>query len=241
MELHLERPVEPALMNWLTATGMLVVVAPRLKTCAIYWQRLEKVSTSGAQLARGATTEHRLADLVAPVPEGDTVESLAALTRAAVYLQVGLVLGALRVRKPEGLSVYELRGRAVGVPSRTLLPYGGLHALASSDDVLQRLGQRIDESVAALPLRRDATDIVRRLIELSHLGPAPALQAQLGIVGPRFEHLEHPIAAMMTRYTDTAIAVMMDSLHTSEIEQLVRLPRRRRLGDLLQLVPSVNG
>ena len=28
VELHLERPVEPALMNWLTATGMLVVVAP---------------------------------------------------------------------------------------------------------------------------------------------------------------------------------------------------------------------
>ena len=32
VELLLQRPVEPALMNWLTATGMLVVVAPRLKT-----------------------------------------------------------------------------------------------------------------------------------------------------------------------------------------------------------------
>ncbi len=240
VELLLQRPVEAALMNWLTATGMLVVVAPRLKTCAIYWQRLEKVTVPGGQGRRSAITEHRMADLACPAPEGDTVESLAALTRGSVYLVVGLLLGVLRLRRKEGLAVHELRGRSVGIPRGAMLPYGGVHALAADEELLTRLQLRIDEAIAALALRRDGTDVVRKLIELSHLGPAPALTQQLGIAGPRFENIDHPFGAMLGRYTEQAVAVMMDCLHTSEIEQLLRLPRRRRLVDVMQLVPSVN-
>jgi len=240
VELLLQRPVEPALMNWLTATGMLVVVAPRLKTCAIYWQRLDKVSLDDAELRRSAITEHRMADLSSPAPEGDSVETLSALTQGAVYLIVGLLLGVLRLRAKEGLAVHELRGKRVGVPRGTMLPYGGVHALASDPEVLTRLGLRIDEAIAALPLRRDGTEIVRKLIELAHLGPAPALTQQLGITGPRFENVDHPFGALVTRITEQAVAVMMDCLHTSEIDQLLRLPRRRRLVDVMQLVPSVN-
>ena len=240
VELLLQRPVEPALMNWLTATGMLVVVAPRLKTCAIYWQRLESMTVDGAQVRRSAITEHRLADLSMPLPEGDSVETLAAFTKASVYLLCGLLLGVLRLRAKEGLAVYELRGKRVGVPRGTMLPYGGVHAIASDDEVLARLEQRVHAAIAALPLRRDGTEMVRKLIELSHLGPAPTLTQQLGLTGARFENVDHPFGAMIGRLTELAVAVMMDCLHTSEIDQLLRLPRRRRLVDVMQLVPSVN-
>src|SRR5690606_12692733 len=111
VELHLERPVEPALMNWLTATGMLVVVAPRLQTCAIYWQRAESLSPPTLELRRNALTEHRLSDLVLPPPEGDTVASLVAAVRAVVCLLVGLVVGELTVDRREGLGVHRLEAR----------------------------------------------------------------------------------------------------------------------------------
>lgn len=238
VELHLERPVEPALMNWLTATGMLVVVAPRLQTCAIYWQRADSLSSSTFELARDATTEHRLADLVLPPPEGDTVATLVAVVRAAVHLLVGLVVGELSVARQEGLSVHRLVARRLEMPSLVLLPHGALHWLAHDDEAASRLRVRIDERLAELPTRADAAETVRKLLELAHLGPSPTLAAQLGLYGARFEHLEQPIQALLEIQANRAIAALVDVLHTDELERLVRSPHRRALLDVQQLGPS---
>jgi len=235
VELHLERPVEPALMNWLTATGMLVVVAPRLKTCAIYWQRLEQMTVDAGQRGRDGFSEHRLGDLLLPVPEGDSVDSLVALSRAASYLMVGLALGVLRVRRQDGLAVHEVVAPRLGLSTRLLLPHGAVHALSADHEALERLRVRVDDALAALGQRSDAHDIVKKLIELSHLGASPSLAAQIGLLGARFEHLEHPIHALLQRAAHSGIAAMMDAMHTSELSQLIRLPRRRTLVDVAQL------
>ena len=235
VELHLERPVEPALMNWLTATGMLVVVAPRLKTCAIYWQRLERMTHEEGQRGRDGATEHRLGDLLLPLPEGDTVGSLVALSQAAAYLLVGLAVGVLRVRRRDGMAVHEIVAPRVGLKGGLLLPHGAVHALAADPDGLARLRTRVHGALAGLAQRSDAHDIVQKLMELSHLGASPSLAAQIGLLGTRFEHLEHPIHALLQRAAHAGVASMMDALHTSELEQLVRLPRRRSLVDVAQL------
>ena len=235
VELHLERAVEPALMNWLTATGMLVVVAPRLKTCAIYWQRLEQMSGDEGQRGRGAVSEHRLGDLLLPLPEGDTVETLVSLSEAAAYLVVGMAVGVLRVRRRDGMAVHEVVAPRLGLRGRLLLPHGAVHALAADRDALGRLKVRVDDALGSLALRSDAHDTVRKLVELSHLGASPSLAAQLGLLGTRFEHLEHPIHALLQRAAHAGIAALTDALHTSELTQLVRLPRRRALVDVAQL------
>jgi len=238
VELHLERPVEPALMNWLTATGMLVVVAPRLQTCAIYWQRAESLSPPTLELRRNALTEHRLSDLVLPPPEGDTVASLVAAVRAVVCLLVGLVVGELTVDRREGLGVHRLEARELEVPPHVLIPHGALHWLVHDGDATARLRSRIERCLASLATRPDAAETVRKLVELSTLGPSPTLAAQLGLFGARFEHLEQPVQALLQATTHRAIAAMVDVLHSDALRELVRVPHRRSLLDVQQLGPS---
>ncbi len=239
VELHLERPVEPALMNWLTATGMLVVVAPRLKTCAIYWQRLERLDDDVRQRLRRATTEHRMSDLVLPKAAGDEAVDLANMVKAATYLLVGLVLGVLGTRRQqEGVQVHVLYGRDLGLPELVLLPHGGLHLLATDPDLLQRLRTRIEERLGALHLEPSAQEIVRKLVELASLGPSSTLAAQVGLFGARFEHLEQPVHALLQRHANLAVAAMTDVLHGSELEHLARPPRKRTLVDVQQLSPA---
>jgi hypothetical protein len=238
VELHLERAVEPALMNWLTATGMLVVVAPRLKTCAIYWQRLEQMSSREGQRTRGLSTEHQLADLLLPVPEGDSVEGLVALARAAAYTLAGVALGVLRPRRHGDLAVHELV--SVGVPALggQLLPYGAVHAAASDPTALEQLVGAVHAALAALATRHDAADAFKKLLELASLGPSPGLAQQVGVVGSRFEHLEHPIHALLQRLAHRAEASLVDALHTSELAQVAKTPRRRTVADVMQLAPA---
>lgn len=239
VELHLERPVEPALMNWLTATGMLVVVAPRLKTCAIYWQRVDALDSERGRRLRRPTSEHRMADLVLPRATGDTAAELANLVRAAVYVVVGLVLGPIGVRRSaETLQVHLVEGRDLDLPEHALLPYGALFLLAADDDLRERLRRRIEERVQALPLRADAVETVRKLVELATLGPSSTLAAQIGLAGPRFEALEQPITALLQRHANLAVGALVDVLHSSDLEQLVKTPRRRTLVDLQQLLPT---
>ncbi len=239
VELHLERPVEPALMNWLTATGMLVVVAPRLKTCAIYWQRVEALDSERGRRLRRPTTEHRLADLALPRATGDTAPDLANLVRAAVYVVVGLVLGAVGVRRTgEALQVHLVEGLDLDLPEHALLPFGAVFLLATEDDLRERLRRRIEERTQALALRPDATDIVRKLVELAALGPSSTLAAQVGLVGARFEALEQPISALLQRHANMAVAVLVDVLHSSDLDLLLKPPRRRTLVDLQQLLPT---
>lgn len=239
VELHLERPVEPALMNWLTATGMLVVVAPRLKTCAIYWQRLEKLDVAVAERLRRGFTEHRTSDLLLPAVGGDELVHIVNLVRAAVYLLVGLAVGVLEVRRlREGLQVHLLAGRNVGLPTYVLLPHGALHVFAHDEELLVRLRARVEEGLAALARAPDAPETVRKLVELAALGPSSTLAAQIGLYGARFEHLEHAVNALLQRCANLAIASMAEALHSSELEPLVRAPRRRTLVDVAQLAPS---
>ncbi|MCA9493008.1 MAG: hypothetical protein KC621_23920 [Myxococcales bacterium] len=239
VELHLERPVEPALMNWLTATGMLVVVAPRLKTCAIYWQRLERLDSELRQRLRRATTEHRMSDLVLPRAGGDDAEDLANLVKAASCLLVGLVLGVLAVhRRQEGIGVHVLVGRDLGLPDLVLLPHGGLHLFANDPDLLHRVRRRVDERLHSLHLEPSATETVRKLVELATLGPSSTLSAQIGLFGARFEHLEQPLHAVLARHANLAAAGLVDVLHSSELERLLRAPRRRTLVDVMQLAPT---
>lgn len=238
VELHLERPVEPALMNWLTATGMLVVVAPRLQTCAIYWQRAESLTPPMLELQRNAFTEHRLADLVLPPPDGDTVASMVAAVRAAVCLLVGLVVGELSVERREGLGVHRLKARGLELPEHVLLPHGALHWLAHDTEAGSRLRSRIERSLATLASRADAVETVRKLVELSTLGPSPTLAAQLGLYGARFEHLEAPIQALLRDHAQRAVAALVDVLHSDVLRELVRMPHRRALLDVHQLGPS---
>jgi len=238
VELHLERPVEPALMNWLTATGMLVVVAPRLQTCAIYWQRAEAMSIPGAETSRSAQTEHRMADLVLPPPEGDNVSTLVGLVRAACYVLVGLVVGELRVVRHESLSVHEVVSDDLGLPELVLLPHGALHLFAHDAERLVRLRGRLEQRIAGLPLRADGTETVGKLIELATLGPSPTLAAQIGLYGARFEHLEHPIHAMLQVHANLAVAAMVDCLHSEDLAKLTRPRNRRALLDVQQLGPS---
>lgn len=238
VELRLERPVEPALMNWLTATGMLVVVAPRLRTCAIYWQRSDHFSQPSAERDRVAITEHRIADLALPPPEGDSVTGLVALVRAVVALIVGLVVGELTVVRREGLAVYELRSRVVELPPLTLVPHGAIHALAADPERLTRIRQRIERRIVELPLRADAREATRKLVELATLGPSPTLAAQLGLYGARFEHLEQPIHALLRNECERALAVLVDCLSAHDLERVATPPQRRALLDLLQLAPA---
>lgn len=239
VELHLERPVEPALMNWFTATGMLVVVAPRLKTCAIYWQRVDGLDSERGRRLRRPTTEHRLADLTLPRAVGDTAPDLANLVRSAVYVVVGLVLGALGVRRSgETLQVHVVQGLDLDLPEHALLPFGALYLLASEDDLRDRLRRRIEERTQALPLRADAVETVRKLVELATLGPSATLAAQIGLSGPRFDALEQPVSAVLQRHANLAIGALVDVLHSSDLEQLLRTPRRRTLVDLQQLLPT---
>ncbi len=238
VELLLERTVAPALMNWFTATGMLVVVSPRLKTCAIYWQRMESAGSMAGERLRRATSEHRLADLMLAGPGGDSVGDLVSVVRAAVYLVVGLVVGALVVQRHEGQQVHALVGVEMGLPELVLLPHGGLHLFAHEPQLRARLRQRLAERLHALPLRADAVETVRKLVELATLGPSSTLSAQLGLFGARFDHLEQPVHALLQNYANLAVAAMMDCLHTSELEQLTRRPRRRTLVDVVQLGPS---
>lgn len=239
VELHLERPVEPALMNWLTATGMLVVVAPRLKTCAIYWQRVEALDSERGKRLRRPTSEHRLSDLVLPRATGDTANELANLVRAAVYVVVGLVLGSIGVRRTgESMQVHQVLGRDLDLPDHALLPYGAVFLVASDDDLRDRLRRRVEERTQSLPLRPDAADTVRKLVELATLGPSSTLAAQVGLVGPRFEALEQPITALLQRHANLAVAAMVDVLHSSDLELLLKTPRRRTLVDLQQLLPT---
>ncbi len=238
VELHLERPVEPALMNWLTATGMLVVVAPRLQTCAIYWQRAEALSLPGAEADRSAQTEHRMADLVLPPPEGDNVATLVGLVRAACYVLVGLVVGELRVIRHESLSVHEVISDSLVLPDLILLPHGALHLFAHDPEQLVRLRGHLEKRIAGLPRRADGAETVGKLIELATLGPSPTLAAQIGLYGVRFEHLEHPVHAMLQVHASLAIAAMMDCLHSEDLEKLTRPRTRRALLDVQQLGPS---
>lgn len=237
VELHLERPLEPELMNWLTATGMLVVVAPRLKTCAIYWQRIEQMSHRGGQGARGFSSEHLLGDLLLPLPEGDTAESLVALARAASYALCGFALGVLRPRRHDGLEVLDVTCPSVPQLGRQVLPYGVVHALASDAASLDGLIGAVHRALASLTLRPDATETLRKLLELAALGPSPSLGAQIGIIGPRFEHLEVPIQALLQRLAHMGLTTMLDALHTSELGQVAKAPRRRSVSDVLQLAP----
>ncbi len=238
VELHLERAVEPALMNWLTATGMLVVVAPRLKTCAIYWQRLEQMSSRDGQRRRRATTEHRLADLLLALPEGDTADSLVALAKAAAYVLVALALGVLRPRKHADLAVLEVSAASVPGLGRQLLPCGLVHAVSADHHVLEELVRAVHASLAALATRHDAAETLRKLLELAKLGPSPGLAAQVGVLGSRFEHLEHPIHALLQRLAQMGEASLVDAMHTSELSQVTKTPRRRAVADVMQLAPA---
>lgn len=238
VELHLERPVEPALMNWLTATGMLVVVAPRLQTCAIYWQRADQVSDPGDEAVRNGTTAHLLEDLVLPAPEGDTPHTLVAMVRAASALLVGLVLGVLAVQRHEGWAVHRLSGPGLGLPPLTLLPYDALHLLSHDEDVLARVLRRIEERMTELPQRPDASETVRKLIELASVGVSQTVGRQLGLTGTRFEHIEHPIGALLQRHASAAMASMTDALHSEDLARLAQPPTKRQLADVAQLGPS---
>lgn len=238
VELRLERPVAPALMNWLTATGMLVVVAPRLRTCAVYWQRSDHFSPPAAERERNGLTEHRLADLALAPPEGDAVPGLVSLVRAAVALTLGLVVGELAVVRREGLGVYELRSRAVELPPLTVVPHGAIHALAADPEKLTRLRQRIERRILEFPLRADAREATRKLVELATLGPSPTIAAQLGLFGPRFEHLEQPIHALLRAECERAVASMVDCLSAHDLERVATAPQRRALLDLHQLGPT---
>lgn len=238
VELHLERPVEPALMNWLTATGMLVVVAPRLKTCAIYWQRHEHMSEPAADLERTICSEHRLGDLLLPPPDGDTVGSLVALIRSAVAVVAGITLGELSVDRREGVAVHEVRGRGLDLPPQTVLPHGALQVLARDEELLARLQRRIERRISLLALQPDARETVKKLVELASLGPSPTLAAQIGLMGARFEHLEQPIHALLQNHAEHAVAAMADCLDAMEIGRATLTPARRTLLDLQQLAPS---
>jgi len=238
VELHLERPVEPALMNWLTATGMLVVVSPRLQTCAVYWQRDEALSMPGAESKRSAQTEHYLADLVLPPPEGDSAATLVGMIRAACYVLVGLAVGELRLIRHASFAVHGVVAASQDLPPLVLLPHGALHLFAHDPDRLARLGSRLEERIFRLPYLADGADTVAKLIELATLGPSPTLAAQVGMVGARFEHMKHPILALLQAHANLAIAAMVDCLHSQELEKLT-LPRPHRvLLDVQQLCPS---
>jgi len=238
VELHLERPVEPALMNWLTATGMLVVVSPRLQTCAIYWQRVEPLSRAAAEVDRSAHTEHFLADLVLPPPEGDSAATLVGMIRAVCYVLVGLAVGELRLIRHESLAVHGVRAASQDIPDQVLLPHGALHLFAHDPERLARLGSRLEERILALPYLRDGADTVGKLIELATLGPSPTLAAQVGIDGVRFQHLEHPILALLGAHANLAVAAMVDCLHSQELDKLTSPRKHRALLDVQQLSPS---
>jgi hypothetical protein len=238
VELHLQRPVEPALMNWLTASGMLVVVAPRLQTCALYWQRAEALTVASAEGGRSAKTEHHLADLVLPPPEGDSAATLVGMIRAACFVLVGLIVGELKLVRHESLSVHGVVAVSQDLPAGVLLPHGALHLFAHDPERLARLGSRLEERIVALPYTADGADTVGKLIEMASLGPSPALAAQIGMDGPRFEHLKHPVLALLGAHANLAIAAMVDCLHTQELQTLT-LPREHRaLLDVQQLSPS---
>jgi hypothetical protein len=199
---------------------------------------MEWVGTERGERLRRATTEHRMSDLLLPAPGGDTVGDLASLVRSAVYLLVGLVLGVLAVERQEGQQVHRVIGRDLGLPSLVMLPHSALHLFAHEPELLARLRRRVEERLHALPLRADAGETLRKLVELASLGPSSTLSAQLGLYGARYEHLEQPVHALLQRHANFAVAAMVDVLHTSELEQLTRPPRRRALVDVLQLAPS---
>jgi hypothetical protein len=156
-----------------------------------------------------------------------------------VYVVVGLVLGALAIRRTtESLSANVLLGIDLDLPEHALLPYGAVYLLATESDLQDRLRRRIEERLAALPLRSDAVETVRKLVELASLGPSATLAAQIGLSGSRFEALEQPITAVLHRHANAAVGCLVDVLHSSDLEQLLRTPRRRTLVDLQQLLPT---
>ena len=136
------------------------------------------------------------------------------------------------------MSVVEVSAARLGLPQRSVLPFGVVHALASDGDLLERVRAAVDDAIAALSLRGDAVEVCRKLHEVAHMGLAPSVAVQLGLSGERFEHLEHPMQALMRRWSQAALATMTDSLHTAELSALVRSPRRRAIADVIHLAPT---
>lgn len=239
-DLRLERVLDPALMSWLTATGMRVVVAPRLRTCAVFWQRLDHLDDPAGERLRRADTEQRLSDLALPAVRGDGVLSLARLIEAVAILTVALVLGVVTLGRQEEEGVRALLGGDVPVPPNVVVPYGGLHWLANDPVALARMQGAVRDRLVALSLDPNAPRVVRTLVELAAVGPGPEVVSQLGLRVERLRHLEHPIRSLVQRISETAMTAMVDCLHSSRLDHLARPPRRHTVTDLGRSGPGAH-
>jgi hypothetical protein len=163
---------------------------------------------------------------------------MVALVRATVGLLMGLVLGEVGLHRREGLAVHELHATALELPPQTVLPHGALHLLANDPERLARLTRRVERRIAELPLRADAAESVKKLVELASLGPSPTLSAQVGLFGARFDHLQHPVNAQLQLQAARSLSVLVDCVDSGTLAQLAQPPARRVLLDVHQLCPS---
>lgn len=232
--LFIRKNTSAELIDWFTATGMRVEVQNG-DPCAIYWRSASDLTGVAAEPARQGTTEHQLADLVLPAPDGDDVRLLCALAESTALILAGLAVGELGLARAEGSAVLVLRD--AGLPGLPFLPYGAIQGLAVDPAVRDALRGRVARRLDRLAASVNASEALQKLVELSTLGPSARVRTQLGLDNARLGKLLPVVNKLLDRFAERATIAMIEHSRSDEVRALIEPPTEHAVRDLLQLAP----